>query len=110
MRKPKKPISEKTLEELLTEKNTLQDNISKLTDEINEKRRAKAEEQKKLAEQESMIKAKQFEILANTIADKTGLNTDAFLSALDSGNVLVEHGAVPDKDTEDKDDEIQTEL
>lgn len=57
-----------------------------------------------------MIKAKQFEILANTIADKTGLNTDAFLSALDSGNVLVEHGAVPDKDTEDKDDEIQTEL
>ena len=38
MRKPKKPISEKTLEELLTEKNTLQDNISRLTDEINEKR------------------------------------------------------------------------
>lgn len=107
MRKPKKPISEKTLEELMTEKRELQQNIDKLTDEINEKRRAKAEEQKKLAEQESMIKAKQYEILADTIADKTGLNTDAFLSALDSGNVLVEHGAIPDKDTENKDNEIE---
>lgn len=104
MRKPKKPVSEKTLDELVSEKNSLQENINRLTDEINEKRRAKTEEQKKLAEQESLIKAKQFEILASTIADKTGMDTDTFLSALDSGNILV------GDDTEKSDDSDTSEL
>lgn len=79
-----------TLEELITEKNSIEDSIRKTTDEINAKRRAVSEMKTKVTELDSRINAKRYELLANSISDKTGMNMDKFMTELDKGNVLVD--------------------
>lgn len=82
--------SEKTLEELYSEKQNLEDNIKKITDDINAKRRTVSDMKANLNAINDKIKAKKLTAVTDTITDKYGMNIDDFIKALESGKVKVD--------------------
>ena len=79
-----------TLNELEAEFKTVQEAIIKQNDEINAKRRALSELKARLTDLEAKINAKKYEALIGGISEKTGLDMERFMAALEKGNVLVD--------------------
>lgn len=87
--------AEKSLEELYSEKENLEENIKKLTDEINAKRRTVSDMKANLNAINDKIKAKKLTAFTDTITDKYGMDIDDFLKALESGKVKVDKNDTP---------------
>lgn len=88
------------LDTLKSELDICNENISRVREEINAKRRNLSELQAKQKSIEDKIKAKRYEALESLVSDKLEMSIDELTGAVESGGVLVEKANINDSHSE----------